>query len=416
MPKRIFPPLLAIPESRANSPGIERALVDSAFAQRQSLVVGGLAMLLVGLLVWLHSGKLWMLGWTLASAATLVGRLSLARAYHARAEPDCPYVWARRFTIGAWASGALWGLINLVIVTEHDPLINLVVISVESGYLSGAVARNNVLPAAAHGQILLTLGMMAAACIATLQLPYIVFCGFILLHVLSSRSTMRFLSRQTTQLLVAGADNERLLARLAATNDDLARANGRLAALANTDALTGLANRRGFDEALAREWRAAQRAHASIALLLIDIDHFKAFNDTLGHPRGDECLRFVAAALAAELRRPEDVVARHGGEEFVAVLPQTDLHGAALVAERVRAAIAALAIPHPACALGYVTVSVGAVALVPAGDAAMGDLVALADAALYGAKASGRNRVLAATSEPAVQPPPASMVRMVPEV
>ena len=169
-----------------------------------------------------------------------------------------------------------------------------------------------------------------------------------------------------------------------------------LLALALQDSLTGIGNRRSFDERLLQEVRRARRLRTSVALLMIDVDHFKAFNDEFGHLQGDTCLRSVAGTIAGLVRRPGDLVARYGGEEFAVLLPGTDLAGAAVLAEAMRAAVMALALHHLA-EYGMVTVSVGVAALWPGDDDDTGAaLVHAADGALYGAKAGGRNRVRAA--------------------
>jgi diguanylate cyclase (GGDEF)-like protein/PAS domain S-box-containing protein len=167
-----------------------------------------------------------------------------------------------------------------------------------------------------------------------------------------------------------------------------------LAELASRDGLTSLANRRQFDEQLQKERTRAARTGSPLALLMIDVDHFKAFNDTYGHPAGDACLQEVARALMAEAARPCDLVARYGGEEFAVLLPDTDLDGCRVVADRVRLAIEALAVPHSASATApHVTVSIGG-AIIDGLDTETQPeaLVEAADRALYAAKAAGRNR------------------------
>lgn len=179
-----------------------------------------------------------------------------------------------------------------------------------------------------------------------------------------------------------------------------------LVRLASQDALTGLANRRTLDATLAREWLRAARAQLPLSVLLLDIDHFKSFNDTYGHPEGDACLRRVAGAVARTTRRASDLAARYGGEEFFVLLAETDAAGAAAVAERLREEVVALRIEHGASGAGaVVTVSIGLATVVPSpqdvGGRAAGAVAALvqqADAALYAAKRGGRNRVVAAAS------------------
>ena len=167
--------------------------------------------------------------------------------------------------------------------------------------------------------------------------------------------------------------------------------------LLSTNSLTGIANRRRFDDALEREWRRCRRAGAPLSLLMIDVDHFKAYNDLFGHQRGDDCLRQVARLLLEEVGRPADLLARYGGEEFVCLLPEAGPFGARTVANRLIAAIQRAAIAHPLSAAGgRLTISIGvatAADLAGAPDA----LVALADKLLYAAKDAGRDQGIAGT-------------------
>ena len=165
-----------------------------------------------------------------------------------------------------------------------------------------------------------------------------------------------------------------------------------LAALASTDPLTGLANRRMLDKTLELEWRRAQRSGAPLSLIMIDIDHFKAFNDTYGHQAGDEALCQVAQVIKAHVRRPADLAARYGGEEFAVVLTETDAAGTRLLAEKIRAAVEQLEPANPAtCKL---TVSLGACTRYAKPGDAQEELLKTADKALYQAKKRGRNRVM----------------------
>lgn len=174
----------------------------------------------------------------------------------------------------------------------------------------------------------------------------------------------------------------------------LQESNAQLVLLNSQDALTGVANRRRFDQALAQESTRLAKAGMPLALLMIDVDHFKTYNDRYGHPAGDECLRKVARLLQRHARRPGDLVARYGGEEFAILLANTDRAGARVIAEEVRAGLQALALPHEDNPAGVVTVSVGLHAAT-ADDAQLAakTLVERADEALYAAKAAGRNKV-----------------------
>ncbi len=164
--------------------------------------------------------------------------------------------------------------------------------------------------------------------------------------------------------------------------------------MAFRDGLTGVFNRRYFDERYQTEWRRAQRSGGPLSLIMIDVDHFKRYNDHYGHQAGDDCLRAVASALNGELNRPADLLARYGGEEFVCILPETGIEGARLEAERMRQAVEQLALPHAGVETGArVTVSVGVACIAGIADEAPALLLSWADQQLYRAKQSGRNRV-----------------------
>lgn len=165
--------------------------------------------------------------------------------------------------------------------------------------------------------------------------------------------------------------------------------------LANHDGLTGIANRRAFDETLKLEWRRAMRDNLPLSLLMVDVDHFKHYNDNYGHLAGDECLKKVASAMSDQMQRASDVVARYGGEEFAVILPNCTTEGATVVAERLRKAVEELAIPFINSELGHVTVSVGVASVLPSPAGDNWQLISTADSALYRAKASGRNCAVA---------------------
>jgi diguanylate cyclase (GGDEF)-like protein len=164
--------------------------------------------------------------------------------------------------------------------------------------------------------------------------------------------------------------------------------------LASSDGLTHIANRRRFDEYLSNQWQKMARSYAPISIILCDIDFFKQYNDTYGHPAGDACIKQVVQALSSAIYRSTDLLARYGGEEFAAVLPQTDLKQALKVAQRMQEAIAQLNIPHRASAAGaYVTISIGIASTIPLEQQSANLLLDEADRKLYDAKHSGRNYI-----------------------
>ncbi|MEJ7807913.1 MAG: diguanylate cyclase [Telluria sp.] len=166
---------------------------------------------------------------------------------------------------------------------------------------------------------------------------------------------------------------------------------------AMSDPLTGIANRRHFDSFLELEWQRAMRSGAPLSLVVLDVDHFKLYNDTLGHAAGDAALLEVAAVLSSHALRPTDLAARHGGEEFVVIFGETDAVAALLLAESIRASVQALGLAHPRSSTSAcVTVSVGVATVVPGRDAQLSSFFVLADLAMYAAKGGGRNRVVAA--------------------
>jgi len=174
----------------------------------------------------------------------------------------------------------------------------------------------------------------------------------------------------------------------------LEEANQNLRRLSLLDGLTGIANRRHFDEILLNEWNRAVRDAMPLSLVILDIDFFKNYNDTYGHQTGDDCLKQVAGCLSGFLKRPGDLAARYGGEEFAAILPNTDMQGAAAMGEMLRSGIEALQIPHSSSSVSaFVTISAGVASTIPLQTGSPEELLAAADKALYQAKQSGRNRV-----------------------
>lgn len=190
---------------------------------------------------------------------------------------------------------------------------------------------------------------------------------------------------------------DRKLVELEELQQQLEETNEQLLLLSATDSLTGLYNRRRFDELCSEEWNRCQRNKHSLSMLILDIDYFKVYNDTYGHSAGDDCLKAVATTLTNALLRDIDNIARIGGEEFAVILPNADLEGARLVAERIRKAVAALELEHSASTA--LTISIGVAAIIPNSENSIKQLLFSADTALYTAKDQGRNRCCLAHSD-----------------
>jgi len=179
------------------------------------------------------------------------------------------------------------------------------------------------------------------------------------------------------------------------SQQELQKTNFELQRLTNTDGLTGIANRRYFDDYLLAEWKRARREQLDMSLLLIDVDYFKLYNDTYGHVAGDMVLKQVARVLDDSIMRPADLAARFGGEEFTMILPRTGIDGALGIAEKLCALVLSKQIPHERSqASSWLSVSIGVASIVPAEDQEPKALVEMADRRLYRAKQGGRNRVV----------------------
>jgi diguanylate cyclase (GGDEF)-like protein len=262
-------------------------------------------------------------------------------------------------------------------------------------------SREAAFPALPHGQYRLRVGASIDGQrwselengLPITVLPFVYQTAwFRALAALATVGAIALLFRLRTQgLRRRQLEMERLVAQ---RTEELRLANEHLSRLSFSDAVTGLSNRRRFDEALEQEWRRAARTQTPLAVVMADIDSFKQYNDTLGHPQGDQCLAAVADVFVQTVGRAGDLAARYGGEEFVVLIPNTDHAGAMAIAENLRAACEARAIAHPNSPAGpVVTISLGVASCIPSEDISPTFLVSEADTALYRAKLEGRNRV-----------------------
>jgi diguanylate cyclase (GGDEF)-like protein len=374
--------------SRALSDAQRWQMASSLYDQIRSLIEGSVALFTTQAVCAVFTG--WWGCWALAGATTLVTMVRLshwhgfvqARRGEARVLRS-PDAWALRYCIGICAIAALWAATVISVTFRfHDAELLMFVFLIQCGWLVGAGVRNAASPASILGQTLITV-VPASICalFGTSSLVHLLAPAWCIFMVLSIKIS-RFYSAQLLSLME--------------TEQRLKAANEQLMTLSCTDGLTGLANRRAFDDRLAAEWAFSKRQGIDIAVVLVDVDHFKRYNDHYGHLAGDDCLRAIAGQLSGVVLRGSDLPARYGGEEFVVLLPGNGEKGAAEVAHRLCRAVYDANLPHQASALGRVTISVGVASMAPGVEDVPAMLMTRADQALYKAKLDGRNQVCVA--------------------
>ncbi|MBK1720840.1 GGDEF domain-containing protein [Thiocystis violacea] len=288
--------------------------------------------------------------------------------------------------IGALGSGILWGAAGIALFHPTSQLHQIFLAFALGGMIAGALPLLSALTPAfqlfaipVSLPIILRLIAEGDRVSLTMAVLFLIF----MVAMLVSSSQFSHILRESIELRL------KLLSSIEEKQQQ--------AMLARIDSLTGIANRRLFEEALANEWKRAARTRTPLSMAIADIDYFKRYNDHLGHPGGDQCLRKVAESMATAARRPGDLAARIGGEEFAFILPNTQLSDAAAIAERIREDIESLRIPHPTSPTSdCITVSLGVAEILPDETTSTRDLIKAADAALYEAKDRGRNRVMVA--------------------
>lgn len=370
------------------SPDVTWKLVDLLFQQTKVVILGAIVFLLLGAIGFAGTGSLWYLGGAAVCLAVCAARFIVGRRYVARRDSASALIWAQRSMVWACLTAACWGMWgSAVMLFEPEISIVVIVVGAVSATVTNSAIRNCAVLSVAKVQIFVMLTPMFFACLASGNGYFVLLAFFLPLNGMTGLSIAKFLHGQTLQLLLRDEEKSELVARLEAARQELETINGYLEGLALVNSLTGIANRRAFDLSAARELRRSRRENTSFALLLLDVDLFKSYNDFYGHQAGDVCLREVAAIIGSTLRRAGDVVARYGGEEFVVLLPAAEAVEALDVAERLRSAIACRHWP-----LRHVTASLGVATAGPA-TANAAALVDQADHALYQSKQAGRNQV-----------------------
>ncbi|MGN6821117.1 MAG: diguanylate cyclase [Sphingomonas sp.] len=343
-------------------------------------------------LFWQIGQRFWLPAWVLTSVIIIATRGVAAVAYRSGLFPNIPVRrWAASLVVFAAASGLLWGgALGLIVATGTDNHVMFAVCVALSG-LTLSIAHVAYWPMYAAFEI--PVMVAAAAGFAVSDRPgHWPLAGAATAMTVVLLIISRRLAGQILRAHRLAATNQALVESLGARGKALEQACDALERVSRTDPLTGLANRRQRDGRLADEWERALRSGASLAVVAIDVDHFKRFNDTHGHAEGDRCLKAVAEMLQAGIRGPIDLAASHGGEEFMLILPGVDQAGAASIAERVRVMVATCGKDAGFALPEKVTISLGVAALRPARGRSLHELTIAADAALYRAKMNGRNR------------------------
>ncbi len=371
-----------------SSGAVMEAQVEQAYQQLPiALIVNFVNGFLLTAILWGVISP-WLLGsWLVALAIVTWGRYLVlaARRKAAEAARQRPY-WRDLFMAGACAAGAVWGLAGLVLFHPSSFPHQVFLAFVLGGMVAGAVPLLAVLERALPCFAIPVVVPVSVRMVAVGDREHWIMGLMVLvfgLAMLASAALMSRVFRDAVELrlrLSSSIETSRALERLL-----------------RTDALTGIANRRSFEESLEEEWRRARRNGSALAVLTADIDHFKSYNDRYGHQAGDQSLTAVAQAIYRLLRRPGDLAARIGGEEFAVLLPNTPIEGAAATAERIREGVQALKLAHEASSTEeQITVSVGVAATHGDDYETADELLRASDLALYQAKRCGRNRVAVA--------------------
>lgn len=372
-----------------------RHLLDHSVIPLVGSAIGGL---LVGLAHMDSPYQQLALVWLLVLFGTICIRALLTKRCRSRFKAT-GYVRpeAIKYALTTGLSGFAWGIGGLFVL-EASPLAMVVTITaIQAMVMGGALTLGAYLPSffayalPAMFPLVIALVMKGGSTNIVLALYSAIF--LILMADIAKR-----LNHSLRQVWKLTFEKEYLLG-------ELTKANEHQRVLANTDGLTGIANRRRFDDGLEQEFARFSRTNSPLSLLIIDVDHFKTYNDTYGHVAGDECLKLIANILNEQFNRASDMAARYGGEEFAVIMPDTDKIGALRQAELIRREIAKLNIQHahsPTAA--RITVSMGVVTLYGSDIREAKDLIAAADRCLYRAKADGRNRIVSTALKNNAQP------------
>lgn len=391
-----------------------------------TLIISILAVIFIYYRIW-PEGKnpdilfLWLATYFLVSLARLYGVVLYHRSQTTTEQPS---LWLYTYLTGIIISGLLWGLLFLYLARFLDFVnTNLIVFFME-GMISAAVATYATSFIAFFTASITLLGPVVVYFLLHPE-PQTNYLGIMLIFYLAflliisrqlnrtlgkylahefnankferERNYAAMINRELEEEILRRIDTEKKLKSEIQRAEQLAE---KLIAISSRDGLTGISNRRRFDEHIINEWNRLGRSSSPLSLIFCDIDFYKAFNDTYGHLKGDDCLKKIANVLQNFSRRAGDMAARYGGEEFAVILPDTRLENARQIAEEIRVSVQNLHIQHATSSISpYVTVSLGVATAIPSRHDSPDSLIRLADEAMYEAKHAGRNKVVAQGGE-----------------
>lgn len=369
---------------------LDYQLLDSLVKQTPIVIAGHAIVALINIaLFWNTVSLAFVLAWATFVLITVLSRWAMKNHYQTNWQLRSPGYWRRLFAVSSLMLGLVWCIWSLYVGSAigFDGLGLSILAITASGLVSGAVASTS---SSLLSYVLFTGPTLLPLSVALLMIDQTQLQGIGALMVLFFIITLRQVL-QIHSVLKQSITNGLELEEAKEQTERLAQ---ELYEQSTMDALTSVTNRRGFDEALNDEWLRARRSGLPLTLLMIDADCFKAYNDSLGHPAGDECLKQLAATLRSRIKRAGETIARYGGEEFAVLLPNTTASEGVEVAEIIRKGVFERNIPHPASHVSdRVTVSAGVHCVSPDQMESSQTLIELADQALYQAKADGRNCV-----------------------
>lgn len=354
--------------------------------------IGGGALL--GALFWNIADRRIIVGWAIAYLLMIVYRYRLGQRFqHAKPE-EASQRWLNGFRAAVLVSGILWGAYAVYLASLANEMQLAVVVLTVGALLSGAAIAYSLIISAFVAFALPAMLPVGVFLLARGESDSSFLGVLVLIWMLFMYGAAKRFRDFAVRSLGYQFENINLVHSLAEQRDRATELANTLDRLSQTDSLTGVANRRGFDQALATAWKEATEAASPLTLMFCDVDYFKAYNDAYGHPAGDECLRKIASEVDAVAREVGGRTSRIGGEEFAVLWPQATAITMAMLAEKMRQRVQALQLPHSgAVSLGVVTASFG----VASSSKSIGHLQQQSDLALYDSKKGGRNRVLVAT-------------------